>query len=283
MLFDFQPPIVKNGETMSEKQMRDYLYKLVDKLTLVLNNIDDENMRSGKTVDTTALSDSIASLRSRVENLSADIENLNLAGIQSAITALEAAVSGKADSSELSSLSARVTAAESNVNSLQSDIAGKADASVLNNKQDKLISGTNIKTVNNQSLLGSGNITIQSGGSSYDDTALKARVTTAETDIVMLKRTVTETHFSSVVSAAAASATEYSLTFDNAYVDVPVIAPMLYNSSVTRYFGLLSLIITAFTKDSSGNYTGATFKICNNHTSALSVRVRTTIIGLKKE
>lgn len=31
--------------------------------------------------------------------------------------------------------------------------------------QDALISGTNIKTINNQSLLGSGNITIQGGGS----------------------------------------------------------------------------------------------------------------------
>ena len=34
----------------------------------------------------------------------------------------------------------------------------------LKNKfQDKLVSGTNIKTVNNESLLGSGNITIQGG------------------------------------------------------------------------------------------------------------------------
>lgn len=31
-------------------------------------------------------------------------------------------------------------------------------------KQDKLISGTNIKTINNTSLLGSGNITIEGGG-----------------------------------------------------------------------------------------------------------------------
>lgn len=31
-------------------------------------------------------------------------------------------------------------------------------------KQDTLISGTNIKTINNQSLLGSGNITIEGGG-----------------------------------------------------------------------------------------------------------------------
>lgn len=31
--------------------------------------------------------------------------------------------------------------------------------------QEKLVSGTNIKTINNNSLLGSGNITIQGGGS----------------------------------------------------------------------------------------------------------------------
>lgn len=32
------------------------------------------------------------------------------------------------------------------------------------NLQDKLVSGTNIKTINNQSILGSGNITIQGSG-----------------------------------------------------------------------------------------------------------------------
>ena len=35
-------------------------------------------------------------------------------------------------------------------------------------KQDALVSGTNIKTINNESLLGSGNINIQSGGSETD-------------------------------------------------------------------------------------------------------------------
>ena len=34
-------------------------------------------------------------------------------------------------------------------------------------KQDTLVSGTNIKTINNESILGEGNITIQGGGSSY--------------------------------------------------------------------------------------------------------------------
>lgn len=37
---------------------------------------------------------------------------------------------------------------------------------LINLKQDKLISGSNIKTINGQSLLGSGNITISGGGGS---------------------------------------------------------------------------------------------------------------------
>ena len=38
-----------------------------------------------------------------------------------------------------------------------------------NNKQEQLVSGTNIKTINNTSILGSGNIEIESGGSDYED------------------------------------------------------------------------------------------------------------------
>ena len=38
----------------------------------------------------------------------------------------------------------------------------------LNAKQDVLVSGENIKTINNESLLGSGNINIQGGGGSSD-------------------------------------------------------------------------------------------------------------------
>ena len=40
----------------------------------------------------------------------------------------------------------------------------------LSDKQDLLVSGTNIKTINNQSLLGSGNITIEGGGGAVDQT-----------------------------------------------------------------------------------------------------------------
>ena len=44
--------------------------------------------------------------------------------------------------------------------------------SLLADKQDKLVSGTNIKTINNQTLLGSGNITIQGGGGGGGITAV---------------------------------------------------------------------------------------------------------------
>ena len=283
MLFDFQPPIVKNGETMSEKQMRDYLYKLVDKLTLVLNNIDDENMRSGKTIDMTSVNNSIASLRSRLENISANVESMDISALQSTVNTLETAVAGKASSADLSTLSDRMTAAEGSISSMQTDLSGKADASALEGKQDKLISGTNVKTINGQSILGSGNLPISFSGSSYDDTELRGRVTAAEAEIDALQLLVTETQLSSTISATATAATDYVLTFNNTYSAIPVVSALVYNSSPTRYFGLVSLIITGYKTDANGNYTGANFKICNNHTAALNVRIRSTIIGLKKE
>ena len=43
----------------------------------------------------------------------------------------------------------------------------KAVKAYADTKQDTLVSGTNIKTINNQSLLGSGNISISGGGGSY--------------------------------------------------------------------------------------------------------------------
>lgn len=47
--------------------------------------------------------------------------------------------------------------------------ATKADASALAQKQDTLVSGTNIKTINGQSLLGEGNIEIQGGTGGISD------------------------------------------------------------------------------------------------------------------
>lgn len=41
--------------------------------------------------------------------------------------------------------------------------SGKAVAEAINSKQDTLISGTNIKTINGNSILGNGNISIEGG------------------------------------------------------------------------------------------------------------------------
>ena len=48
------------------------------------------------------------------------------------------------------------------------DISNLATKDELNDKQDVLVSGTNIKTINNQSILGDGNITIEGGEISED-------------------------------------------------------------------------------------------------------------------
>ena len=53
-------------------------------------------------------------------------------------------------------------------------LQNKANVADLSNKQDKLVSGSNIKTINSQSILGSGNIDIQ-GGSGGDDSWLKGK------------------------------------------------------------------------------------------------------------
>ena len=56
-----------------------------------------------------------------------------------------------------------------------------AITSAVSTKQDTLVSGTNIKTINNESLLGSGNIVIQGGGGSTYTAGRGIKITTGET------------------------------------------------------------------------------------------------------
>lgn len=83
----------------------------------------------------------------------------------------------------------QVTAAA--LNELNDAISGKVDTSTyntytaatdtaLNGKQPTLVSGTNIKTINNQSILGSGNIDIQGGGKAIE-AGRGITITTGET------------------------------------------------------------------------------------------------------
>lgn len=64
----------------------------------------------------------------------------------------------------------------------KSETSGATEISTaLNAKQDTLISGTNIKTINNESILGSGNIDIQSGGGKAIEAGRGISITTGET------------------------------------------------------------------------------------------------------
>lgn len=70
---------------------------------------------------------------------------------------IEEATSGKADTSAVTQINDALTAHTANT-----DIhVTTTDKSTWSGKQDALVSGTNIKTINNQSLLGSGNINVQ--------------------------------------------------------------------------------------------------------------------------
>jgi len=70
---------------------------------------------------------------------------------------IEEATSGKAETTAVTQVNNALTAHTTN-----SDIhVTTSDKSTWNGKQDALVSGTNIKTVNGNSLLGSGDITVQ--------------------------------------------------------------------------------------------------------------------------
>ena len=63
----------------------------------------------------------------------------------------------------------------------KSETSGATEISTaLGNKQDTLVSGTNIKTINNESILGSGNIDIQGGGKAVSGST-NISITTGET------------------------------------------------------------------------------------------------------
>ena len=83
-------------------------------------------------------------------------------------TLIDESISGKADSSAVTAVNNVLTAhtADSTIHVTSSD------KSTWSGKQDALVSGTNIKTINNESILGSGNITIQGGGGTVDQSII---------------------------------------------------------------------------------------------------------------
>lgn len=92
----------------------------------------------------------------------------NIATNTGNITTLRNDVDGLGD--QVHEIEAKIpqNATASNQLATKADLVTKADTTTVNTelakKQDKLVSGTNIKTVNGETLLGSGNIQIESGG-----------------------------------------------------------------------------------------------------------------------
>ena len=77
-------------------------------------------------------------------------------------------ISGKQDViSDLSAIRSGASAGSTAVqpSALNDYVTDSELSSAVSAKQDALVSGTNIKTINNESILGSGNITIEGGGS----------------------------------------------------------------------------------------------------------------------
>ena len=67
------------------------------------------------------------------------------------------AVSGKVDTTAFTAYSAATESAMTEI----SEVTARALNDLEDNKQDELVSGTNIKTINGESVLGSGNISVQ--------------------------------------------------------------------------------------------------------------------------
>ena len=115
------------------------------------------------------------------------------------ITAIQAngtsiATSGTANIPAASTSAYGVTKLSSSTSSTSTALAATASAvkaayDLANGKQDKLTSGTNIKTINGESILGSGNITISGGSSSGSGVYAEVNHGTSDTTFTLTPNT----------------------------------------------------------------------------------------------
>lgn len=131
--------------------------------------------------DQSALDTTNSTVATKAAQSSLDTTNSTVSGLQTSkadqssldttnqnVTTLSGQISDKAEQSALdttnSNVSANATAIATKANQSALDTTNQNVTDLDSTKQATLVSGTNIKTVNNQSLLGSGNITIEGGG-----------------------------------------------------------------------------------------------------------------------
>ena len=97
-------------------------------------------------------------------------------------TEVDSALSGKADTSAVTeAISAAVSGKADTATTYTKTEVDNAITAATSTKQDTLVSGTNIKTINNESILGSGNIDIQGGGGKAVSAGTNISITTGET------------------------------------------------------------------------------------------------------
>ena len=174
-------------------------------LNTVSGAVDTLSGQLADKADTTAMTTALADKLdvSTFETYSGDVDTAlsgkasqsDLNTLSGDVIDIQTALQGKADTSDLANY-VEVTAYTAYTAATDTALSGKASQTDLNtvsgdvatvsgsvaNKQDILVSGTNIKTINNTSLLGSGNIDIQGGGGQT-----VTSVTQAEYDALVVK------------------------------------------------------------------------------------------------
>lgn len=106
-------------------------------------------------------------------------------------------------------------------------------------KQDALVSGTNIKTINNQSILGSGNISIEGGGSTVvvDDALSDTSENPVQNKVITTRITSIETSLASKANAS----------------DIPTKVSQLENDSTYQTKANLDTALEGYAKTSDVN------------------------------
>ncbi len=152
----------------------------------------------------------------------------------------------------------------------------------LNGKQATLVSGTNIKTINNESLLGSGNIDIQGGGGGKAIEAGRGiSITTGETaDTVSfdlpIYKTVSGTAYSLVLNTSSEPSANIFKTKYNTYINC--INPYVADGSGTSNL-IMGEACSAMSYASQSFVGGYTSKIGDMRTFAFGLRSEALSIG----
>lgn len=108
------------------------------------------------------------------------------------------------------------------------------DISTWNGKQDALVSGTNIKTINNNSILGSGNITISGGGGTPTDVRINGTSITSNNVADIITETSYDSSTNKIATVSDLPTKTSDLTNDSNFISGLVM--LTYDSSTWQDF-----------------------------------------------